>query len=182
VPSSIPKLVTDEIKIYIYCMLAELSSLNMRTSDHCPGDPRGATPARATKILKILKIVLSVHRQIGIATLKPFQKHKIRIAEVDQSFFLRSAMPLPYSRALQVCRIDRKTDDIGIECRGTWPSVSLPFARRYCKAETHSKAKDPNSRSRPIASVRICCAAAVLARSPSLHKYSEKLSESRSVA
>ena len=56
-PSSIPKLVANEIKIYTYCMPAESSSLNMRTSDHCPGDPRGATSARATKILKILKIV-----------------------------------------------------------------------------------------------------------------------------
>ncbi len=90
-------------------------------------------------------------------------------------------MPLPYSHALRVCRINRTTDDIGIECLETRPSVSLPFAHRYCEAETHSKAKDPNSRSRPIASVRICCAAAVLARSPKLHKYSEKLGESRSV-
>ena len=90
-------------------------------------------------------------------------------------------MPLPCSHAFQVCRIDRKTDHIGIECRETSPSVSLPFAHRYCKAETYSKAKDPNRRSRPIASVRICSAAAVLARSPSLHKYSEKLGESRSI-
>lgn len=131
--------------------------------------------------LKYSKSCSSVHRQIGIATLEPVQKHKIRIAEVDQSFFLGSAMPLPYSHALRVCRINRKTDDIGIECRETWLSVSLPSAPRYCKAETHSKAKDPNSRNRPIASVRICCAAAVLARSPSLHKYSEKLGKSRSV-
>lgn len=98
--------------------------------------------------------------------MKPFQKHEIRIAEVAQSFFLGS---------LRVCRLNRKTDDIGIECCETLPSVNLPFAYRYRNAETLSKAQDPNSQG------RICCAANVLARSPRLHKISEK-SKARRVA
>lgn len=147
---------------------AELTDLDTRRSKHCPSESLRTFAARATIIVETLNTVFLPKWADGYRnaeTVSRVQDPNSRSRTIIFSWAqLRGCDTITLS---EIADIHRNTDDILAQnFQESWLPSSLLFVHRGCKARTHSKAEDPDNRGIRAATVRSCCAAAVLYRFP----------------